>query len=85
MSPPRNQYGSAPYNPQNYGPMPGTQAPLNGKPWTQDADGGVQSDTSRWGVNFNHRRNGSQNTETKPPLPVCAKQEVALDELGTRY
>ncbi|KAL9115023.1 MAG: hypothetical protein Q9187_007389, partial [Circinaria calcarea] len=50
------------YNPQKYGPMPGTQTISRGPVR-------MQPDTSKWGVKYNHDNTHNQEAQSKPPLP----------------
>ncbi|KAL9603381.1 MAG: hypothetical protein Q9219_001243 [cf. Caloplaca sp. 3 TL-2023] len=68
-APPPHSVAQSTYNPNTYGPMPGARlSPINAT-WNQSAHSLASTDTSRWGVNYNHLNAHHAPPELKPPLP----------------
>ena len=69
-APPLSEVIFAPYSPSTYGPMPGAHRSAVNLGFYQGGANSSTSDTTRWGVKYNHQSTSGGAQGPKPPLPV---------------
>ncbi len=84
-APPTHAVARSSYNPSIYGPFPGARlSPIN-PTWNQSSYSVNNTDTSKWGLNYNHGDVSKPESESKPPLPVSdsiCEQVKSLQKLN---
>ncbi|MCJ1397099.1 hypothetical protein MMC11_000291 [Xylographa trunciseda] len=66
----------ASYNPQHYGSIRGGPNSPLGPARASNANAGTNSDTSKWGIKYNHGYSRSQDQRPKPSLPPRPRSSV---------